>query len=195
MNRDQLKAVKLELTERLKSLENDFQRAYINIPENPEIAPSPFPIVMYTMAALDLFSSLWSGWSDSKHRGSDTRSQTERMIDFLSAFTNYPTGKSKILVQMYRHKLMHTSEARQLLDPSTGNIYLMSISPSLKPKAYLEIDKVGKYNWLHLGVENFINDLKKAIFDKNMYYDQLKKDPKLQSNFIRCWTELNSYTL
>ncbi len=195
MNKSQLSAIKLELTQRLDSLKNDFARAYIDIPGSPNIAVSPFPIVMYCMATLDLFSGLWAGWSDSKNRKSDTRSQTQRMVDFLTTFMGYPVNKSSIMIQMYRHKLMHTSEARQLLNSTTGEIYLMNISPSLKSSDYLAVIQKAKYKWLQFGVENFIDDLEDAIFGNGKYYDQLTTNETLQSNFITCWTELNSYTL
>lgn len=195
MNQEQLLAVKLELEERLSSLDNDYLRAYADIPSNPTIAPSPYPIMMYVMSAFDLFSSLWAGWSDPRSRGSDMRSQTERMTGFLTTFMSYPEDKSKILIQMYRHKLMHTSKARRLLDPETGNIYLMSISPTLSTNNYLKIDQTGKYSWMHIGVKNLIDDLRNAIFGDTMYYDKLKTDAVLQENFKKCWTELNSYTL
>lgn len=195
MNQDQLLAINKYFNERLDSLENDFRRAYYEISVTPTIQVSPFPIVMYIMASLDLFSSLWLGWSDSRNRGSDIRSQTERMVDFLSKFTSYDPNKSKIMINMYRHKLMHTSEARRLLDEETGEVYLMNISSILPPREYLEVRAEEKYRWLQFGVKNFIDDLKNAVFGENMYYNQLTTDANLQENFIKCWNELNSYTI
>ena len=52
-------------TVKINSLKNDFSRAYWNLDEH-NIQMSPFPIIMYALSIIDLFSSYEAGWNSKK---------------------------------------------------------------------------------------------------------------------------------
>jgi hypothetical protein len=83
----------------------------------------PFAHFGYLMALLGLIDSL--SYCDQGQAGKE---QTPRMHDFLDEYA-YP-GRSdahRILVQMFRHTLMHTGKMRCLFDATTGVAYTWNV--------------------------------------------------------------------
>ncbi|MBI4225867.1 hypothetical protein HY612_02025 [Candidatus Roizmanbacteria bacterium] len=190
MDKQSLEKIKESFEDRFRSLRNDFKRAYYEI---SNLQTSPFPIIMYSLSRLDYFSSLWAGWNETSKRGSDNRTQTQRMVGFMVKFLNYPVFESGLVVNIFRHKLMHTSEPR-ILNKKTGEIYSWVVSP--KQNSHMKTIIVHNIHFLNFGVGNFIDDLYNAIFDNSKgYFSQLSHDVNLQKKYIQCINELNTYSL
>src|SRR3990172_8539690 len=119
--------IKQLLERKIASLENDYQRAFYKI---PNIQFSPFPIALYALANLDFFSGLWAGWNDPKfkEKNGHIKNQTERMVKYLLLYFKYPELESKLLVTVFRHKLIHTSDP-SILYGDSNQIYTWAISP------------------------------------------------------------------
>jgi len=81
-----------------------------------------FGYLMACMGKVDQYSKLWKG------PGRDD--QTQRMIDFLAEFV-YPMPEFRrthsVVVQMFRHSLMHTGEIRAIFDKDEGVGYTWRI--------------------------------------------------------------------
>jgi hypothetical protein len=67
--------------------------------------------MMGVFSFLDLLSYYWSG----RELG-----QTTRMVEFMEKYINSNREAHSIAVQIWRHKLMHTSRPRALRDQKTG---------------------------------------------------------------------------
>ncbi len=82
--------------------------------------PAHFPnahyrYMMALFARVDLLSRYWPGYE---------KPQTRRMAGFLDCYVH--RGKHDencVAVQLWRHTVMHTAEARQLLDTTAGRRY------------------------------------------------------------------------
>jgi hypothetical protein len=126
MDETQLHLARSLFRGRIDSLRNDVMRCFwpITNASAADGTPSPaiiyrppqyapFPAVMYCFAAIDYFSSFWEGWnaSSSPNRLAD-RNQSKRMTDFLCKFFGYPRREAFLAINVWRHKLMHTSEPR-----------------------------------------------------------------------------------
>lgn len=188
MESTEILAVQKRVSEKIKSLENDFIRAFTR-KVSKKIAPSPFPITMFTISVLDYISSLEAGWNETNKRLK--RNQTDRLVQFLVKGMNYDITASKVLVQINRHQLMHTSDPRLVRDKRTGNVYGWSISNNdsknmqlIKQPSPLGMAEIFL---LHFGLKQFIKDLK--IYTKQ-YLEKLAKSPVLQNNYIRCMDEI-----
>jgi len=126
MDTKDLFLLKKQFEARLLSLENDVKRAFLPM---ADVAYAPFPVAMYSFATVDYFSSFWAGWNDIRNRPrSDRRSQTKRMADFLEKYLIYPQKESQLAVTIWRHKLMHTAEPRELANEDGKTHYGWSIS-------------------------------------------------------------------
>jgi hypothetical protein len=68
--------------------------------------------MMGVFSLIDLLSYYWSGTSK--------QSQTTRMVDFMEKYMNSNREAHSLAVQIWRHKLMHTSRPRALTDPKIG---------------------------------------------------------------------------
>lgn len=187
---------KTTLQNKINSLRNDFQRAYFNLNEYG-IQTSPFPIMMFSMSVVDFFSSLLNGWSEQNKRLK--RFQTERIIDFCTNQLGYGLLESNVLVKIYRHSLMHTSDLRIRSDKKSNNTYawqIMNINPShMQIISYPSPNPTGKIQLLHVGIGNLIDDLEKYLNKEGGYFDLLCSDPEIQLNYQRCLQELDNQTI
>jgi hypothetical protein len=192
MNAAELASATNYITEKLSSLDNDFQRAFINL---PNLQSSPFPITMYSLSIIDNFSALESGWSEQDRRL--RRFQTERMVQFCTDRLHYPLMESKILVAIYRHSLMHTSQP-QLIRDQNGMRYGWSLANSdsnnMKIISYPS-NNATNVQLLHIGLGQIINDLRTAMLGDKGYMQQLRKNTLLQQNYVTCMNEISSKSI
>jgi hypothetical protein len=184
--------LEIRLKNRIDSLNNDVIRAYTEIPiPGKNVQVSPFPITMYALATLDYISSLWAGWNDKKNRPkSDKRDQTKRMISFCVKFLKYHKFESELMIKIFRHKLMHTSEPR-ILNSKTGEVYGWSID--YNDEHHMKIMEVEGSKYLIFGIKNFIDDLEVAIFGTNRYLENLNSSVYLRRRCEKCLREFESY--
>jgi hypothetical protein len=75
-----------------------------------------YGLMMAVFARFDILSAYWKG-------DASTKGQTARMTEFLETFLRRNTEANVLAIQMWRHKLMHTSQPRYLLDEDTGKTY------------------------------------------------------------------------
>ena len=176
---------------RLRSLENDAKRAFLPM---ADVAYAPFPIVMYSFATVDYFSSFWAGWNDRRNRpDSDKRSQTKRMADFLEKYLTYPQRESQLAITIWRHKLMHTAEPRKLASEDGKTLYWWSISDHDQRHWELVAEANGTFV-LQIGVFNLIHDLNDGIMGPSGYFEELKGSSTLQCLCKQAMKELSGYT-
>lgn len=71
--------------------------------------------MMGVFSRIDLISAHWSGSYDD---------QSVRMVSFMDRYIQPNRTANSLAVQLWRHKLMHTSSPRALCDPNTGSKYL-----------------------------------------------------------------------
>lgn len=158
-----------------------------------DVAYAPFPIVMYSFAIVDYFSSFWAGWNDTRKRpSSDKRSQTKRMADLLEKYLLYPQKESQLAVTIWRHKLVHTSEPRVLTDKDGKTRYGWSISD--KDERHWELIEAEGTLVLHIGVFNLINDLRAGIMGPMGYFAELRGSATLQDLCEKAMKELSEGT-
>jgi hypothetical protein len=229
MTPKELSDAKSRFEDKLKSLDNDARRAFFDFSKYPclqnEKTPgyAPFPIAMYAFAVIDYFSSCWAGWNEPKAKDSlnkagkinDSRSQTQRMADFLKEFLNYPKWESHLAIQFWRHKLMHTAEPRILADKAKNLSYQWCIAANATDEAargyLLELAVIAKRTPLkhwHLypnvsknrkmfviGVFDLLADLRNGVLDSpNSYFKALEKETSLQNLYGEFQAELANYT-
>ena len=189
MDTSELLQAKRRLEERLNSLDNDAKRAFFPIEGT---AFAPFPIAMYAFATIDYFSSFWAGWNDIAKRPSvDTRTQTKKMADFLEKYLLYPQKESQLAISIWRHKLMHTGQPRILQENAKRHGWrITDRAPDhwrlnqIEPDEYI----------LSIGIFDLAQDLRVGVFGPNGYFEKLRYDTILQSQWQKFKQEIENYT-
>lgn len=139
--------------------------------------------MMRAFSYIDLLSSYW--------RGRDN-SQTQRMVDFMDEYMGYGRQAHSVAVQLWRHKLMHTSRPRRLRDPATGkSMYwlLHWYEQHLPRDQHFTFSDAGNQVNLNIGAIYLIEDLQLAAAK---YFDELDQSPDLQVKVTALEKDLNS---
>jgi hypothetical protein len=197
MTEEELLKAKSLFRERIESLKSDLricqQGAF-------------FPIVMYTFATIDYFSSFWVGWNDPKGENRtrsynrDRRNQTERMVYFMKKYMNYPVKSSRIAIAIFRHKLMHTAEPRVITARNKKERYYWKITFDLDINHFLPqrvADDPNDPGYEHydfcISVPRLISDIENSIFGPQGYFYDLLSSEDLQGKYKTCENEFNNY--
>lgn len=172
---------------RIHSLEVDTKKCLST--STPGIAF--FPPVLYAFATLDFFSSYWAGWN----QGGPARNQTDRMVSFAEQFLSYPRKEAQVAVNIWRHKLMHTSQPRVVENADTGERYLWSTGHETAVHMKLVATATSNEFRLHFAPLRFSKELRVAVFGPNGYFGKLSTSSDLQLKWRSCNTEFESYKI
>lgn len=97
-------------------------------------------------------------------------------------------------MHFWRHKLMHTAEPRLLRDAATNEEYGWSIGTD--PQNHMRLVAVDTQKFaLHFCPLVFTRDLREGVFGPAGYFQQLRADPDLQTKYLQCFTEFETYDI
>jgi hypothetical protein len=130
--------------------------------------------VMNAMALVDLLSQY--------RAGSSTGPQTPRMVRFLIDYLGYSDLASRVLVQLWRHTLMHTGRPREARGSRTGDrySYLLQWGEKHLPRAdHMQFQPAAHDpRILNLGVQFLAEDL---LAGARKYFDHVRKNKDLET--------------
>ncbi len=184
-------SARAQFENRIGSLEADTKRCFWEIPGGPGAAF--FPAVLYAFATIDYFSSYWAGWNDSG--GDRAKNQTNRLTSFMVKYLGYAAKESKIAVNIWRHKLMHTGEPRVLRARTGSERYLWETGINLQN--HLKLDPTGAPNEFAIRFDSYaiVRDLRIGVFGSSGYLQDLSASQDLQQKFLACFNEMETYTV
>ncbi len=144
-----------------------------------------FGYMMGVFARIDLVSAHWRG---------TFHPTTSRMIDFMDCYLGTNHEANSVAVQMWRHKLMHTSKPRFLRDPASGTVYLWLLHwwQHLPEEQHFTFSLTGDSKVLNLGLVYLIRDLRSAI---EKYRRDLGSSADLQQKYRAVEKDLASSRL
>jgi hypothetical protein len=88
--------------EKISSLEKD-----VNHCLQGQLAP--FTALLYCFAVVDLFGALASGRADKN------ASTTQQSISYMTSFMNYTSENAEIVLNLFRHKLVHLAQPNPVI--------------------------------------------------------------------------------
>lgn len=143
-----------------------------------------FGYIMCVFARIDLYSAHWRGTFGA---------QSDRMVSFLCEYAHPDRLANSIAVQIWRHKLMHTSAPRPLSDHTTGttHLWLLQWGDEHLPREH-HFKFQGGNNVLSLSLAGLLADFRAAI---PKYVGDLTTQADLQTNYDLIEAELKSYEL
>jgi hypothetical protein len=138
--------------------------------------------IMGLFARVDLMSAYWRG---------SFANQSVRMVDFLSHFMQPDRTINSILIQVWRHKLMHTASPREVRDPDAGRTYRWLLhwgDEHLPRNQHLTFQQNGEN--LNMTLTGLIAGVQQAAV---LYVQALNISQELAANYDAVEHELNNY--
>jgi hypothetical protein len=175
---------------------------FLGSPRNFEHAH--YGYLMACMGRLDQYSLFW--------RGPDAGSQTQRMIDFLAHFV-FPIGEldhvHSVVVQMFRHSLMHTGALRFAYDRReqvgyTWRVHFGVLPPNIEHYSITPVDPqyqdrllatlpadardVRDLRAINLSIPSLVDNLYGGV---GRYMHELRESAELQRLYLQAEAYMN----
>jgi hypothetical protein len=172
---------------RVNSLESDAKHCLPRDPHDERIAP--FPILLYCFATIDLLGALMSGRADRK------APTPEQSIQYMTSYMGYTNENVKILLDLFRHKLVHLAQPNPIIRRDSEVItwkYFHSNSQFHLKKLPVQQDSIISVSsdWaipvtheFNISIMDLVNDIKDSTSRPNGYLDTLEKTPHLQDKY------------
>lgn len=172
---------------RVNSLESDARHCLPEDPNDPHIAP--FPILLYCFATIDLLGALLSGRADRK------APTTEQSIQYMKSFMIYNPGDAKILLDLFRHKLVHLAQPNAVIrfdsewitwryHHNNKQFHLKKLSVPQGTMIDVSSDwTIRVTHEFNISIMDFVKDIKDSTIRPNGYLDMLEKTPHLQDRY------------
>ncbi|MGI0044044.1 MAG: hypothetical protein ACRD47_10060 [Nitrososphaeraceae archaeon] len=169
---------------------NSLNRDVKNCLKN-ELEPAPFPAVLFCFATINLLGALVTGRADI---GADDKLVS---ICYMTRFMQYSTENATILIELFRHKLVHLAQPNPLIQFGSERITWQHHHHDrqfhLKKIAYQGVREIGgdvPSHWhipvthqFNISITDFAKDIRDSAMGRNGYYNALENSPYLQINY------------
>ena len=159
---------------------------------------APFPALLYCFAIIDLLGALASGRAD---KNAPT---TQQSISYMTNFMNYTFENADILLNLFRHKLVHLAQPKSVVrrDPELITwkyyhdnklIHLKKIQ--LPQNTNVSISSIWTISITHefnISIMDLVRDIRDSTIRPNGYLDLLEKTPHLQDRFEMAISQIYS---
>lgn len=138
--------------------------------------------LMGVFARLDLASA---------YRVGTEERQSARMVEFMTVYVNPDRLVNSVLVQVWRHKLMHTASPRALVDRARGVTYRWLLhwgDEHLPREQHMRFQANGEI--VNLSLFGLLDDVERSF---HSYVIELNSDPVLQQKFDRIEQTLSAF--
>lgn len=143
-----------------------------------------YGLVMGVMSRIDLASCYYDN---------NSKPQTKRMVSFLNKYMTDKNELNSVLVNMWRHQLMHTSSPREFTDNNSNIRYrwLLHWREHLPIEMHYTFVEAGNSKIINIGLIYLIDQLTQAF---KKYLDDLNQSKALQMNYYSFEQELGNIT-
>ncbi len=139
--------------------------------------------MMEAFSFIDLLSAYWKG---------NENDQTKRMIHFMDKYIRNATEENSVSIQVWRHKLMHTTRPRALINTKSNKQYywLLHWYEHLPEDHHFKFNETTDLKILNIGLVYLIRDILGAL---SRYGEDLSNSQGLVKNFKLHSKSLESY--
>lgn len=185
---DILGHLRRELLDELQKLEFEADAIYTNLVvpgwDDPtsRLGGTLHAYMMALLSRLDLASAFWTGSEDD---------QSKRMCRFFRTFISDDVEVARVLIQLWRHKLMHTGKPRPLGRGDGLHYYWLLHWREHLPRAqHLTFSDGGRARNLNVGMFYLITDMHAGF---SRFCDAVASTPRLAENAERMRKRLALY--
>lgn len=178
---------------RVNSLENDVKRCLdLNLP----YGAAPFPALLYCFSVIDFLGSLLAG------NATKSAHTTKQAQQYMQRFMNYTEDQTKLLQDVFRHKLVHLSQPNPAMKSQSRLISWQEwhdnrskhlVIEQLKEKQQKTVtSSLGvEYDHIfHVGIYNLVEDIKLSVEKPGGYLHELEASADLQDKFEKAIKQL-----
>lgn len=139
--------------------------------------------MMECFSYIDLLSAYWKG---------NENDQTKRMLSFMNTYIRSASEENSVAIQVWRHKLMHTSRPRSLMNENTNKVYywLLHWYEHLPEEQHFTFCETNDRKILNVGLVYLIKDISKAL---SQYGTDLSNSQDLMEKYESHSRGLESY--
>jgi hypothetical protein len=201
------------LQRKLHHLKNDVEDCLLVNSSKTKNAPAPYPAMLFSFSLIDMLGSLYTGTlHDQQPQHSDNND--ERSYVYMKNVMGIDPKKASILLQMFRHKLLHFADPKTVLEYQGSRISWSYFHESNLAK-HLQLTRLSNGNneatttiqipltptkvqadeEFTFGIMDFAQDIKKSVYKRpDGYLEILKNDiDDSQRKFDAAVTELLDY--
>jgi len=184
-----------EVKDRVKTLEKDVNHCLLQPSQNTPNAPAPFPALLYCFATIDLLGALHSG----NAKGGNTVIQAK---EYMQKFMNYTIEQSDLLIELFRHKLVHLAQPKPVIKYGDQNISWHEwhknstkhlVKDKLKDKTKIVVTSglsLEAEHEFNVSIMDLVKDIKNSAVGPNGYLATLERTPDLQDRFERAISQI-----
>ena len=176
---------------RIDSLEKDVRYCLRDKPQPSSPLDAPFPALLYCFSTLDLLGSLSEGDASRNAKTPDNSK------NYAQRFMNYTEEQSNLLIQIFRHKLVHLAQPKFVYHDSVKSRAITWRYYHDNQEEHLKIEKLPPNSkititssWeipvgyeFRVGIIQFMNDIKNSVERPGGYLHSLETIPDLQDRF------------
>lgn len=155
-----------------------------------ELEPAPFPAILFCFSTINLLGALVTGKA---YKGANDEKIS---IDYMTSFMHYSTYNATILIQLFRHKLVHLAQPSPLVrngqEMITWRHHHHDRQFHLKKIPLAQSSEIGDVppHWhiritheYNISIMDLVIDIKESAMGHNGYYDKLQYSQGLQKNY------------
>ncbi len=187
--RELIRFAKNFIRERIDSLENDVRHCL----QEPF---APFPALLYCFSTIDLLGALCAG---NAARNAPT---TRQSADYMQRFMNYTEEQSRLLQNLFRHKIVHLAQPKAVIEDNSRlicwhyrhesrehHLKLVKLPQGSKVQitASWEISCDYEFN---ISISHLVKDIRDSVESPNGYLESLEKTPDLQDRFEKAIAQI-----
>lgn len=181
--------------ERVNSLEKDVTYCLLEI--SSPIKYAPFPALLYCFSTVNLLGALLAG--DASRKAQTTTCSK----NYMRMFMNYSEKQSDLLIDIYRHKLVHLAQPRFVYHDDEGKKITWQYHHD-DSQQHLIIEKINitelklTSTWnipinhvFHIGIMQFMRDIKDSVEKPQGYLHMLEITPELQDRLSKAIEQIH----
>ena len=187
--RELIRFAKNFIEERIDSLEKDVHHCL----QEPF---APFPALLYCFSTIDLLGALCAG---NATRKAPTTCQS---ADYMQRFMNYTEEQSRLLQDLFRHKIVHLAQPKAVIEDDSRlicwhywhesrehHLKLVRLPQGSKVQitASWEISCDYEFN---ISISHLVKDIRDSVESPNGYLASLEKAPDLQDRFEKAIAQI-----
>ena len=188
--RELIQSARKYVEDKVGTLEKDVKHCLLLQSQSTPNAPAPFPALLFCFAIIDLLGSLHSG------NARAVSGISERSRKYMQKFMHYTSEQSRLIQEVFRHKLVHLAQPRTVIKHNDQNITWFEHHNN--PSKHLRIDKLSSKERIvvdylpfeievdhifNISIMDLVDDIKKSVISPNGYLATLERTPDLQDRF------------
>jgi len=165
-----------------------------------KLAYAPMPAILWCLSCVDLLGALLAGQASKFISGTNKRVNIiENTQNYMSEYMEYDSTQIKLILEVFRHKLVHLAQPAPLSSYNGKTVAWMYIHennplhlrlvdlhpPIVQPTTPGNNERIDQV--FVLSINQFMEDIRKSVFKSGGYLEKLETYTDIQ---MKCWSAI-----